>query len=386
MEKDLTDYLGEGNVPDGPPAPKLLRKMYKAKNTKMFHVKKFKKDPHVFRSPKVTETSQSSGDNSSTSSCCWHDGAVPMRKGKRGYRYRGQGGLRREQEWMLFLTKIHHNVSNSFLAERWLNCPCEDCCRSVRNIVLLWTAATYHVLRLENFWVDPDVLEEVNARLAKEDDDSTPPALYRSDCSCSPVQGHKGGKKGRSKEASNGLWGHYYHVHGAKWCIIVGPNGAILGVSTTFGAGTSDRQIMHHMNLFDRKAYKRNSCTCSDNTCDRCKKPVPFFYDCAAFSMTSDFLEAGLDPVLSGQKRASAQQSLPYGVKSRVQTISTKRIMVECVIGILKKRFPVLKDTVPQWWAPLVDKLVFVCCMLSNFCHPTITKREGDDDTDTDDE
>ena len=129
---------------------------------------------------------------------------------------------------------------------------------------------------------------------------------------------------------------------------------------------------MHHMRLFDAGAYKRPSCTCTDGTCDRCQKPIPFFYDCALFSMTSDFLEAGVDPILSGQKRKSKNQCLPYEVKSRCQRIATKRIRIECVIGILKRRFIVLKGPVSQWWAPQIHMIVYVCCMLSNFCHATV--------------
>ena len=147
----------------------------------------------------------------------------------------------------------------------------------------------------------------------------------------------------------------------------------MLAISFTFGAGTGDRQIMHHMGLFDPKAYKRKGCTCDDQTCVRCLKPVPFYYDCAAFSMTSDFISAGLDPVLSGHKRESKTQILQYEVKHRVNKHSKKRIRVEDVIGILKSRFPVLKGPVRHWWSPQIHMIVYVCGMLSNFCHPTIT-------------
>ena len=301
MERDLEEYCGEGNVPtDADERLMVIKEMYKTKNTKVFSEKKFKKSPHLFRSPKVLQSE--GGSNFDSDASRWNEGVVPLSEKKRKYKYRGQGGLHPQQEWLLFLCKLHHDVPNSFLAERWLNCPCKNCCRTIRSIIQTWTSAMYSILRLENFWIDPDALEVVNERLGKEGTDI--PALFRADCSCTPVQGHKGGSKGRSREASNGLWGHYYHVHGAKWCIIIGPNGSILGVSTTFGAGTSDRQIMHHMNLFDKKAYKRNGCTCSDGSCDRCKKPIPFYYDCAAFSMTSDFLEeTDLTDDIRAQKR-----------------------------------------------------------------------------------
>ena len=57
---------------------------------------------------------------------------------------------------------------------------------------------------------------------------------------------------------------------------------------------------------------------------------------------------------------------------------------VECVIGILKRRFPVLRVPIPQWWPPQIHKIVYVCCMLSNFCHAIITKWDDDTESDSD--
>ena len=167
----------------------------------------------------------------------WCRGTVPLAPtSQRRYTYREHGDLNPQQEFIIFLTKIHHNVHNGFIAQRWLNCVCEGCVRVIRNIIQMWTAAMYEILRHETFWCDPDVLEFINSQLHSNDEDDTP-AILRGDCSCTPMEGHKGGSKGRGLESSNGLRGHYYHTHGAKFCVVSGPNGSILAVSFTFDAG-----------------------------------------------------------------------------------------------------------------------------------------------------
>ena len=181
LRADLQRYCGEDNVPANPDKI-LLRKMRRAKNARLFSECKFKKDPHRLRSASVVYENEIDDhvDN-------WYDDAVPMTPPNNQYRYRGHGGLNPEQEWLLFLTKIHHNVPNSFLAERWLNCEDELTCRIVRYVINLWTAAMYYILRAEKFWCDPDVLEEVNIKLGRDDGDIN--ADYKGDCSCTPLQG-----------------------------------------------------------------------------------------------------------------------------------------------------------------------------------------------------
>ncbi len=181
LRADLKRYCGEDNVPANPDKI-LLRKMRRAKNARLFSESKFKKDPHQLRSASVVVE-----DEIDDHVDHWYDDAVPKTPPSNQYLYRGHGGLNLEQEWLLFLTKIHHNVPNSFLAERWLNCMDELTCRIVRYVINLWTAAMYYILRAEKFWCDPDVMEEVNIKLGRDDGDINPD--YIADCSCTPLQG-----------------------------------------------------------------------------------------------------------------------------------------------------------------------------------------------------
>lgn len=179
LSEDLKRYCGEENVPANPDK-KLLRKMYKAKNTRLFSEKQYRQDPHRLRSATVVVEE----DNDTSH---WYDDVVPIAPPTNKYVYRGHGGLNPEQEFLMFLCKLHHNVPNGFLAERWLNCPDELTCRMVRNIICMWTAALYYVFRAEKFWCDPDVLEMVKTKLQRDGGETTPDLT--GDCSCTPMEG-----------------------------------------------------------------------------------------------------------------------------------------------------------------------------------------------------
>ena len=103
LHRDLIGFCGDDNVPSVPDKT-LLRKMYKAQNTRMFCEKHYEKDPKLLRSTAVVGEHVDQLDR-------WNEGVVVQDPVKEGhYRYRGQGGLNPQQEWLLFLTKIHHNV------------------------------------------------------------------------------------------------------------------------------------------------------------------------------------------------------------------------------------------------------------------------------------
>ena len=60
------------------------------------------------------------------------------------------------------------------------------------------------IMRAEKFCMNPGVLETVNSKFGR--DDGGIPVLFTADCTCTPLESHKGHGKGRSKEAANGLW------------------------------------------------------------------------------------------------------------------------------------------------------------------------------------
>ena len=113
MPADLQRYCGEDNVPANP-SKKLLRKMYKAKNARLFSECKFKRDSKKLRSANVVVEDETN-DESDDDLHHWYDDAVPKTQPTNRYVYRGHGGLHPEQEWLLFLTKIHHQLKLKYL-------------------------------------------------------------------------------------------------------------------------------------------------------------------------------------------------------------------------------------------------------------------------------
>ena len=62
------------------------------------------------------------------------------------------------------------------------------------------------------------------------------------------------------------------------------------------------------------------------------------------------------------------------------QTISNIRIYVEGVIGMVRQKYSILRDTIPIDFVikragedvPLIDQIVCVCCALTNVCNPIV--------------
>ena len=176
------------------------------------------------------------------------------------------------------------------------------------------------------------------------------------------------------------MFGAYYHSTGGKFCIVIAPNGAVVAVSTTFGAGTGDRKIMEHMGVFDREAFRRVECTCeskdiTSEECEACKQFAIFAYDAAITdAVVSDFRNAQVDIVVSGQQKQNADNNLEMGTRSLAQYVSSERIRVEDIIGIIKSKYKVIGPTskIPSWWVAQVDKISYLCAMFHNFGYPCI--------------
>lgn len=151
------------------------------------------------------------------------------------------------------------------------------------------------------------------------------------------------------------------------------PNGATVACSTTFGAATGDRKIMRHMGVFDSNAYRRASCICSDarcmiQSCPACRIPAVFAYDAAVTdAVIGEFRDAKVDILVSGNRKEHRDDKLETGSRSLSQYISSERIKVECVIGMIKQTFKILLVRIPSWWVPQIHMIVFLCCVLHNF-------------------
>ena len=100
---------------------------------------------------------------------------------------------------------------------------------------------------------------------------------------------------------------------------------------------------MRHMGVFDDEAYRSVSCSCASmqnrsDSCEACKKLAVFAYDAAVTdAVVGDFRDAKVDIIVSGLRKANASDKLESGSRSLAQFVSSERIRVEDVIGIVKK-------------------------------------------------
>ena len=99
-------------------------------------------------------------------------------------------------------------------------------------------------------------------------------------------------------------------------------------------------------------------------------------YDTAAGdTIISDFVDNGVRCLVSGRKKQNKDDLISAGNRTLSQHVSSERIKVECMIGVVKKKFKLLgkESRIPSWWVPQIDKLCFICCVLHNFSYPGLS-------------
>lgn len=290
---------------------------------------------------------------------------------KRKPMYKGTKKLNVEQECLILWIEIRQAWPIEVLADRFLGDYSEAAAKTIRNVLVTWTAFLYTVLKSEDWWVSPDVCARVRPERLRNF-----PWDYLGDCSITRSAG-----LGRSHDANTWMFGTYYHSTGGKYAVVIVPNGAVVASSLTFGAGTGDRKIMEHMGVFDREAFRRLDCTCADRSaqpevsCEACKQFAIFAYDAAVTdAVVSDFRNATVDIVVSGVPKENANDTLEPGTRSLAQYVSSERMRVEDVIGIVKKKFKIIGPStrIPWWWVGQIDKISFICYIFHNFGYPVI--------------
>ena len=337
-------------------------KLRKKKAVKQYHAAAHFKDSPLRSSAQIAKF----GDDSKFKTHCQvsETYCMPFKTRLRSaHPYKGTSKLHVEQECIITLMKYTKNWPLKCLAHKFLGSYDEAAVKVIRNVLITWTAFLNAVLKSEQWWVDPDVCHKVRNVMPKV---SSVVWDYIGDCTICRSEA-----LGSNRDANTWLYGAYYSSRGGKYAIVIVPNGAIVGTSTTFGAGTGDRKIMRHMGVFDSQPFRRLTCTCEnfgEDDCQACRKPAVFAYDAAVTdAVIGEFRDAKVDILVSGVRKEHKDDKLECGPRSLAQYISSERIKVECVIGMGKQEFKVLSDRVPSWWVPQIDKIVFNCCMLHNF-------------------
>ena len=376
---DHPDMFGDGDL-DGIPLAgarqkleKMRHKLRKKKAVKQYHsAAVFKEPPLVSAEQRVKFKRNKRSPHGQLGS----DFSIPTTKRKRVARpYVGTACLNVQQECLILLMAYKVAWPIECLADKFLGAYDEASTRVIRNVLVTWTAFLHTVMKSEDWWVTPDVCDRVKPKSASK---AQVEWDYIADCTAARCQGIP-----RSRDANSWLYSTYYNSTGGKFCVIIVPNGGIVGISTTFGAGTGDRKIMRHMGVFDSEAYRRLDCTCSrtfegDNVCTACQTLAIFAYDAAITdAVIGEFRDAKVDILVSGVRKEHRDDKLECAARSLAQYISSQRIKVECVIGIVKKEFRILDSKcglIPSWWVPQIDKICFLCCVLHNFRYRVLNK------------
>ncbi|CAN7978904.1 unnamed protein product, partial [Ixodes persulcatus] len=154
-------------------------------------------------------------------------------------------------------------------------------------------------------------------------------------------------------------WSQYKSSNTAKFLIGVAPQGAITFISEGWGGRTSDKHITEHCGILDK--LKPGDVVLADGGFDisdsvglhRAKLHKPAF--------------------TKGKKQLSVCDV------ETTRKLANVRIHVERVIGLVRNKYVILKSTLPidfvacrQGDLPAVDKIVTVCCALSNFSPPVV--------------
>ena len=148
--------------------------------------------------------------------------------------------------------------------------------------------------------------------------------------------------------------------------------------------------------VFNWKAYRRLDCICfgvEGTECSSCKvsvcvnrfhsvttslslqEPAVFAYDAAVTdAVIGEFRDAKVDILVSGARKEHRDDKLETSARSLAQYISSERIKVECVIGMVKGEFQVLENKLPSWWVPQLHMISFNCCCLHNFRFRVLNK------------
>ncbi|KAJ8977271.1 hypothetical protein NQ317_003973 [Molorchus minor] len=162
-------------------------------------------------------------------------------------------------------------------------------------------------------------------------------------------------------DAAAKTWSNYKHHHTIKFLIGITPQGAICFISNAYGGRASDKFITENSNFLDKL------------------RPGDLVIADRGFLISNSvkmcFAEVVTPSFTKGRKQLSAKE-----IETTRKTASV-RIHVERVIGMLRQKYTILKDTLPLQALKeksideqfvLIDQIVVVCCALINLSPPII--------------
>ncbi|KAK5638749.1 hypothetical protein RI129_013044 [Pyrocoelia pectoralis] len=255
--------------------------------------------------------------------------------------------LSKFQQLILVLIKLRLNLPFIDLGNRF------SCSRTtVSRIFFSILEILYDKLQSFIIWPDRDDLRTNVPRCFKENFSNTSVIV---DCFEVFIE------KPSNLQAATKTWSNYKHHHTVKFLIGITPQGAICYISNAYGGRASDKFITEDCDFLD------NLVPGDLVLADRGFLINNSVELCYAKLLTPAFKR--------GKKQLSAKEV------EDTRTLAHVRIHVERVIGILRQKYVILRDTLPIEMLKkkcdddfsFIDKLVVVCCGLINLGPPIIS-------------
>lgn len=154
-------------------------------------------------------------------------------------------------------------------------------------------------------------------------------------------------------------WSNYKHHNTVKFLIGITPQGAVSFLSKGWGGRTSDKHVTEHCGLLDK--LLPGDIVLADRGFD------------IKESVGLNFAEVKIPAFTRGKSQLS-----PLELET-TRKIAHTRIHVERVIGLVRNKYTILQSTIPIDYlhcridcVPTIDKIVTVCCALSNLCESVV--------------
>ena len=155
-------------------------------------------------------------------------------------------------------------------------------------------------------------------------------------------------------------WSAYKHHNTIKLLLGITPQGVVSFISSAWGGRVSDKYLTEHSGLLDK--LLPGDIVLADRG----------FNIAEAVGLRQ--AEIYLPAFTKGKDQLSALEV------EETRSIANVRIHIERVIGAVKQKYPILQSNLPVNFLmkragepyPLIDRIVRVCCALSNLCDSVI--------------
>jgi len=154
-------------------------------------------------------------------------------------------------------------------------------------------------------------------------------------------------------------WSSYKHHNTVKFLIGITPQGSISFISKAWGGRTSDKYITEHSGFLNKLL------------------PGDLVLADRGFNIQESVGLMCAEVKVPGFTKGKKQ--LPALEIERTRNIAHVRIHVERVIGLVRNKYTILSGTLPIDYmlsspddVPAIDKIVTVCCCLTNLCESVV--------------